>query len=87
MPSRNIRVEEDLIGQLFNSSEKRLTHIALLARYGKEDKPQKLIPKKSQEMPAEMVGTTGSRVNFFINGFGRWDSSGTTADPTSTRPL
>jgi CRP/FNR family transcriptional regulator, cyclic AMP receptor protein len=46
MPSRNIRVEEDLIGQLFNSSEKRLTHIALLARYGKEDKPQKLIPKK-----------------------------------------
>ena len=70
MLSRNIRVEEDLVDQLFNSSEKRLARtLLLLARYGKEDQPQKLVPKISQEMLAEMVGTTRSRVNFFMNKF------------------
>ncbi len=70
MLSRNIRVEEDLVDQLFNSSEKRLARtLLLLARYGKEDQPQKLLPKISQEMLAEMVGTTRSRVNFFMNKF------------------
>jgi CRP-like cAMP-binding protein len=70
MLSRNIRIEEDLVDQLFNSSEKRLARtLLLLARYGKEDKPQKMVPKISQEMLAEMVGTTRSRVNFFMNKF------------------
>ena len=70
MLSRNIRIEEDLIDQLFNSSEKRLARtLLLLARYGKEDKPQRVLPKISQEMLAEMVGTTRSRVNFFMNKF------------------
>jgi CRP/FNR family cyclic AMP-dependent transcriptional regulator len=70
MLARNIRVEEDLIDQLFNSSEKRLARtLLLLARYGQEDKPQKVLPKVSQEMLAEMVGTTRSRVNFFMNKF------------------
>jgi CRP/FNR family transcriptional regulator, cyclic AMP receptor protein len=70
MLSRNIRVEEDLVDQLFNSSEKRLARaLLLLARYGKEDKPEKVVPKISQEMLAEMVGTTRSRVNFFMNKF------------------
>jgi CRP/FNR family cyclic AMP-dependent transcriptional regulator len=67
---RNIRTEEDLIDQLFNSSEKRLARtLLLLARYGNESKPQKVIPKISQETLAEMVGTTRSRVNFFMNRF------------------
>jgi CRP/FNR family cyclic AMP-dependent transcriptional regulator len=70
MLSRNIRVEEDLVDQLFNSSEKRLARtLLLLARYGKEDTPQKMVPKISQEMLAEMIGTTRSRVNFFMNKF------------------
>lgn len=70
MLGRNIRIEEDLVDQLFNSSEKRLARtLLLLARYGKEDKPQKVLPKISQEMLAEMVGTTRSRVNFFMNKF------------------
>jgi CRP/FNR family transcriptional regulator, cyclic AMP receptor protein len=70
MLARNIRIEEDLIDQLFNSSEKRLARtLLLLARYGKEDKPHGLLPKISQEMLAEMVGTTRSRVNFFMNKF------------------
>jgi CRP/FNR family cyclic AMP-dependent transcriptional regulator len=70
MLSRNIRIEEDLIDQLFNSSEKRLARtLLLLARYGKEDQPQKIVPKVSQEMLAEMIGTTRSRVNFFMNKF------------------
>ena len=70
MLSRNIRIEEDLIDQLFNSSEKRLARtLLLLARYGHEDKPQRVLPKVSQEMLAEMVGTTRSRVNFFMNKF------------------
>jgi CRP-like cAMP-binding protein len=68
--SRNIRVEEDLVDQLFNSIEKRLARaLLLLARYGEEDKPQKLLPKVSQETLAEMVGTTRSRVNLFMNKF------------------
>jgi CRP/FNR family transcriptional regulator, cyclic AMP receptor protein len=70
MLSRNIRIEEDLIDQLFNSSEKRLARtLLLLARYGKEAQPQKMLPKVSQEMLAEMIGTTRSRVNFFMNKF------------------
>jgi CRP-like cAMP-binding protein len=70
MLTRNIRIEEDLIDQLFNSSEKRLARtLLLLARYGKEDVPQAVLPKVSQEMLAEMVGTTRSRVNFFMNKF------------------
>jgi CRP-like cAMP-binding protein len=67
---RNIRYEEDLVDQLFNSSEKRLARILLLlARFGKERKPEKVIPKISQETLAEMVGTTRSRVSFFMNRF------------------
>jgi CRP/FNR family cyclic AMP-dependent transcriptional regulator len=70
MLSRNIRIEEDLIDQLFNSSEKRLARtLLLLARYGKQDKPARMVPKISQETLAEMVGTTRSRVNFFLNKF------------------
>ena len=69
MLARNIKIEEDLVDQLFNSSEKRLARtLLLLARYGKEDQPLKL-PKMSQETLAEMVGTTRSRVNFFMNKF------------------
>jgi CRP-like cAMP-binding protein len=70
MLSRNIRIEEDLIDQLFNSSEKRLARtLLLLARYGKQDKPVRVVPKISQETLAEMIGTTRSRVNFFLNKF------------------
>jgi CRP/FNR family cyclic AMP-dependent transcriptional regulator len=70
MLERNIRIEEDLIDQLFNSSEKRLARtLLLLARYGKQDKPQWVVPKVSQETLAEMIGTTRSRVNFFMNKF------------------
>ena len=65
MLGRNIRIEEDLIDQLFNSSEKRLARtLLLIARYGAPGHPQKVIPKVSQEMLAEMIGTTRSRVNF-----------------------
>ena len=67
---RNARLEADLVDQLFNSSEKRLARtLLLLARYGKGDKPQQVLPKISQETLAEMVGTTRSRVNFFMNKF------------------
>jgi len=67
---RNARLEADLVDQLFNSSEKRLARtLLLLARYGKGDKPQRVLPKVSQETLAEMVGTTRSRVNFFMNKF------------------
>jgi CRP/FNR family transcriptional regulator, cyclic AMP receptor protein len=70
MLARNIRIEQDLIDQLFNSSEKRLARtLLLLARYGKENQPQGILPKMSQETLAEMVGTTRSRVNFFMNKF------------------
>jgi CRP-like cAMP-binding protein len=67
---RNIRVEEDLIDQLFNSSEKRLARtLLLLARYGKQEQPDRVLPKVSQETLAGMIGTTRSRVNFFLNKF------------------
>jgi len=70
--TRNIRIEEDLIDQLFNSSEKRLARaLLLLARYGQQDVPQRVLPKMSQKTLAEMVGTTRSRVNFFMNKFKR----------------
>ena len=69
MLARNIRIEEDLVDHLFNTSEKRLARVLLLlARYGKENQ-QLLLPKLSQETLAEMVGTTRSRVNFFMNKF------------------
>jgi CRP/FNR family cyclic AMP-dependent transcriptional regulator len=68
--TRNIRYEEDLVDQLFNSSEKRLARILLLlAHFGKEGKPETVIPKISQESLAEMIGTTRSRVSFFMNRF------------------
>jgi CRP-like cAMP-binding protein len=68
--TRNIRYEEDLVDQLFNSSEKRLARILLmLAHFGKEGVPENVIPKISQETLAEMVGTTRPRVSFFMNRF------------------
>jgi CRP/FNR family transcriptional regulator, cyclic AMP receptor protein len=68
--TRNIRYEEDLVDQLFNSSEKRLARmLLLLAHFGKDGKPESVIPKISQESLAEMVGTTRSRVSFFMNRF------------------
>ena len=70
MLKRNVRIEEDLTDQLFNSSEKRLARTLLLvARYGKEEEPEKVIAKISQETLAEMIGTTRSRVSFFMNKF------------------
>ena len=80
--ARNIRYEEDLVDQLFNSSEKRLARILLLlAHFGKVGKPEPVIPKISQESLAEMVGTTRSRVSFFMNrfrklGFVQYDGGG-----------
>jgi CRP-like cAMP-binding protein len=72
MLARNIRIEEDLIDQLFNSSEKRLARtLLLLARYGKHDKPVRDVPTISQATLAEMIGTTRSRVNFFMRKFQR----------------
>jgi CRP/FNR family transcriptional regulator, cyclic AMP receptor protein len=68
--ARNSRVEEDLVDQLFNSSEKRLARILLLlANFGKEGRPEPIIAKISQETLAEMIGTTRSRVSFFMNKF------------------
>jgi len=70
MLARNIRIEEDLVDHLFNSSEKRLARtLLLLARYGKPAAPPRVLPKLSQEVLAEMIGTTRSRVNFFMNKF------------------
>ena len=70
--TRNIRYEEDLVDQLFNSSEKRLARVLLLlAHFGKDGKPESVIPTISQETLAEMVGTTRSRVSFFMNRFGK----------------
>lgn len=80
--ARNIRYEEDLVDQLFNSSEKRLARILLLlAHFGKEGTPDPVIPKISQETLAEMIGTTRSRVSFFMNrfrklGFVNYDTAG-----------
>ena len=70
MVARNVRIEQDLIDQLFNSSEKRLARaLLLLARYGTQNKPRQIVAKISQETLSEMVGTTRSRVNFFMNKF------------------
>jgi CRP/FNR family cyclic AMP-dependent transcriptional regulator len=70
MLTRNIRIEEDLVDQLFNSTEKRLARtLLLLARYGEPDAAHTALPKVSQELLAEMVGTTRSRINFFMNKF------------------
>jgi CRP/FNR family transcriptional regulator, cyclic AMP receptor protein len=70
MLARNIRIEQDLVDQLFNSSEKRLARtLLLLAQYGEKDQPQKMLPKLSQELLSEMIGTTRGRVNFFMNKF------------------
>lgn len=70
MLARNIRIEEDLIDQLFNSAEKWLARaLLLLARYGKQDRPVRVVPKVSQETLAEIIGTSRSRVNFFLNKF------------------
>jgi len=70
MLARNIRIEEDLVDQLFNSSEKRLARtLLLLARYGKPDQTHRVLPRISQETLAETIGTTRSRVNFFMNKF------------------
>ena len=72
MLSRHIRIEEDLVDQLFNSSEKRLARtLLLLARYGKQDNPERVVPTISQANLANMIGTTRSRVNFFLNKFKR----------------
>ena len=72
MLSRNVRIEQDLIDQLFNSSEKRLARaLLLLARYGKQDRPRQVVAKISQETLSDMIGTTRSRVNFFMNKFKR----------------
>jgi CRP-like cAMP-binding protein len=68
--SRNLRVQEDLVDQLFNSSEKRLARVLLLlAQFGKDAMPETVIPRISQEVLAEMVGTTRAHVNFFMNRF------------------
>ena len=89
--ARNIRIEADLVDQLFNSSEKRLARtLLLLARYGKEEHPARVVPKISQESLAEMVGTTRSRVNFFLNKFKRLgfiDYNGDTALKVNTSLL
>jgi len=84
---RNARLEADLVDQLFNSSEKRLARtLLLLAGYGNGDKPLQLLPTLSQETLAEMIGTTRSRVNFFLNkfrklGFIRYDAAGIAIKP------
>jgi len=86
--SRSIRIEEDLVDQLFNSSEKRLARtLLLLARYGRGTQPQQVLPAVSQETLAEMIGTTRSRVNFFLNkfrklGFIEYDGDGLTINPS-----
>jgi CRP-like cAMP-binding protein len=70
MLERNLKTEADLVDQLFNSSEKRLARaLLILARYGKEGAPETMVAKISQETLAELVGTTRSRVNFFMNKF------------------
>jgi CRP/FNR family transcriptional regulator, cyclic AMP receptor protein len=72
MLKRNVRIEEDLVDQLFNSSEKRLARALLLvARYGNNEKPEKIVAQISQETLAEMIGTTRSRVSYFMNKFRR----------------
>ncbi len=86
--ARNARLEADLVDQLFNSSEKRLARtLLLLARHGRHDEPVQVVPKVSQETLAEMIGTTRSRVNFFLNKFRKlgligYDSHGLTINPS-----
>jgi CRP/FNR family transcriptional regulator, cyclic AMP receptor protein len=88
MLSRNIRVEQDMVDQLFNSSEKRLARtLLLLAQYGKQGKPQKMLPKVSQETLAEVIGTTRSRVNCFMNKFKKLGSLSTTVVCISISPF
>jgi CRP-like cAMP-binding protein len=88
MLTRNARLEADLVDQLFNSSEKRLARtLLLLARYGRGSTPQRVLPKVSQETLAETIGTTRSRVNFFLNkfrklGFIEYDADGLTINPS-----
>ncbi|MEP6594073.1 MAG: Crp/Fnr family transcriptional regulator, partial [Acidobacteriota bacterium] len=85
---RNARLESDLVDQLFNSSEKRLARtLLLLGHYGRGSKPQRVAPTVSQETLAEMIGTTRSRVNFFLNkfrkmGFIEYDAEGLTINPS-----
>jgi CRP/FNR family cyclic AMP-dependent transcriptional regulator len=84
---RNGRIEEDLIDQLFNSSEKRLARLLLLmANFGKQGQPQPILAKISQETLAEMIGTTRSRVSFFMNNSANWVSSNTTERSRSIIP-
>jgi CRP/FNR family transcriptional regulator, cyclic AMP receptor protein len=88
MLARNIRIEEDLVDHLFNSSEKRLARtLLLLARYGRQETAPQALPKLSQEVLAEMIGTTRSRVNFFMNkfrklGFIDYDADGVMVHPS-----
>jgi CRP/FNR family transcriptional regulator, cyclic AMP receptor protein len=83
--ARNIRVEADLVDQLFNSSKKRLARLLLLlANFGKDEKPKPVIAKISQETLAEMIGTTRSRVSLFMNKSEKWASSTITAGSKST---
>ncbi len=88
MLMRNARLEADLVDQLFNSSEKRLARtLLLLSQYGGSDQPQRLMPTVSQETLAEMIGTTRSRVNFFLNKFRKlglieYDGAGLTVNPS-----
>jgi CRP-like cAMP-binding protein len=88
MLKRNARLEADLVDQLFNSSEKRLARtLLLLARYGRGDTPKRLLPNVSQETLADTIGTTRSRVNFFLNkfrklGFIEYDASGLIVNPS-----
>ncbi len=84
---RTIRVEEDLVDQLFNSSEKRLARaLLLLANFGKEGRPEPILGKVSQETLAEMIGTTRPRVSHFMTNSGNWASLNTTAACRSTVP-
>ena len=88
MLKRNARLEADLVDQLFNSSEKRLARtLLLLARYGRGDTPKRLLPSVSQETLADTIGTTRSRVNYFLNkfrklGFIEYDANGLTVNPS-----
>jgi CRP/FNR family cyclic AMP-dependent transcriptional regulator len=85
--TRNARVQADLVDQLFNSSEKRVARVLLLlAQFGKESKPETVVPKISQEILAEMIGTTRSRVSFFMNRSENWASLNTTARFGFTTP-
>jgi CRP/FNR family cyclic AMP-dependent transcriptional regulator len=84
--ARNARIEEDLVDQLFNSSEKRLARVLLMANFGKEGKPEPVIAKISQETLAEIVGTTRSRVNVFMNKFRQLGFINYNGDLESTIP-